>query len=407
MDNITEKIIAAGLTVEEYENCLDDIRSVSEHVSDLGWSGIVNKYGLNMHPDTIRKGAQASIFGSVFVSEYYKDKFKNQKYDTSKDLTLQKAEIQMERQKLFDEKRCLNKLYRDAARLENMTEIVKRAIDDYVKSPLPPSPTARSYFGNNDMIVHLTDIHYGLKVYNGFNKFDSDVLRQRLSNYLSNIKRIIEYDRPENCYLILGGDLINGFIHLETRLDNKENVIQQVIGVSDLISQFIEEIIPLVNYTYVYSVAGNHGRTNANKNEYHKGENFDILVPHYLKVYFKNYDNVEICDNVIDEYTASFKVKNKQIFAVHGDKDTVQTVVSNMRKFSCRLNIGNPDMIFMGHRHCNGMTTVDSVKVIESGCVNGMDEYCVDKRLIGYPEQMVVIVNESKSYNFYDINLED
>ena len=58
MDNITEKIIAAGLTVEEYESCLDDIRSVSEHVSDLGWSGIVNKYGLNMQKNTIRKGTK-------------------------------------------------------------------------------------------------------------------------------------------------------------------------------------------------------------------------------------------------------------------------------------------------------------------------------------------------------------
>lgn len=406
MENIADKIHSTGLTIEEYENCLEDIRLVSEHISDLGWSGIVKKYNLNMHPDTIRKGAQASIFGSVFVSGYYKDKFKDEKIDSLNELTLKKAEIEMSRQKMFDERRSLKKMYRDMGRIDNMTEIVRRAINEYVQTPIPSSSIIPMCKSDNDMIVHLTDIHCGLKVHNEFNKFDSEVLRQRMSKYLGYIKCIVAENHPENCYVILGGDLINGFIHLSTRLDNKENVIQQVITVSELISQFIENISTLVNHVYVYSAAGNHGRTNPNKNDYYKGENFDVLVPYYQKVYFRNFNNVDICDNRIDEYTASFKVRNKQIFAVHGNKDTTLTVVHNMQKFANRLSMPMPDMIFMGHRHCNGVTTVEGVKVIESGSIDGMDNYCVDRRLIGSPEQMVVIVNDEKSYKYYDINLD-
>lgn len=406
MENITDKIHEIGLTIEEYEHCLDDIRMVSEHISDLGWSGIVKKYNLKMHPDTLRKGAQASIFGSVFVSGYYKDKFKDSKNNSSNELALQKAEIEMSRQKMFDERRSLKKIYRDMGRIDNMVEIVRRAINEYVKSPIPQSSVVPICKSENDMIVHLTDLHCGLKVNNGFNKFNSEVLKQRLSKYLGHITSVVVENHPENCYVVLGGDLINGFIHLSTRLDNKENVIQQVITASELISQFIEMVSQLVNHVYVYSVAGNHGRTNANKNDYYKGENFDILVPHYQKVYFRNFDNVDICDNQIDEYTANFKVRNKQIFAVHGDKDTTFTVAHNMQKMARKLSLPMPDMIFMGHRHCNGVTTVDGIKIIESGSMDGMDNYCVDKRLVGSPEQMVVIINDEKSYKYYDINLD-
>lgn len=406
MSEIQDRIHEKGLTIEEYEKCLEDIRLVSEHISDLGWDGIVKKYALNMHPDTIRKGAQASIFGSTFVSQYYKDKFKNENCNISDELTLQKTAVKMERQKLFDERRSLNKLIRDASRKEDMVDIVRRCINDYMKSPLPPSPAAKSFYNDNDMIVHLTDIHYGLQVDNGFNRFDSYIVKERLSNYLKQIKNIVIENNPENCYLILGGDFIHGFIHLTTRLENKENVIQQVIGVSDLIIQFVDELNKLVRHTYVYSVAGNHGRTNAQKDDYYKGENFDILIPNFLKVYFRNYETVDICDNIIDEYTATFEVRNKCIYATHGDKDSVLTVVANMNKLSRKMNLKQPDIIFMGHRHCNGMKTIDGVKVIEGGCVNGMDSYCVDKRLIGSPEQMVMILDNGKTYKYYDINLE-
>ena len=65
-----------------------------------------------------------------------------------------------------------------------------------------------------------------------------------------------------------------------------------------------------------------------------------------------------------------------------------------------------PEGILMGHRHHNAFTSQSNVKVIESGCVSGMDNYCIDNRLVGTPEQMVVVTNKNKLIKgLYDIQL--
>jgi hypothetical protein len=67
-----------------------------------------------------------------------------------------------------------------------------------------------------------------------------------------------------------------------------------------------------------------------------------------------------------------------------------------MTKIARKANVALPDVCYLGHRHTNGLTTVDGVKVIESGCVDGMDSYCIDERLTGTAEQTVTVVTESK-----------
>ena len=65
-----------------------------------------------------------------------------------------------------------------------------------------------------------------------------------------------------------------------------------------------------------------------------------------------------------------------------------------------------PDGIIMGHRHNNSLSTEHSVKIIQCGCVVGMDDYCVDKRISGEPEQCVFITSENRTVKcLYDIGL--
>jgi hypothetical protein len=40
------------------------------------------------------------------------------------------------------------------------------------------------------------------------------------------------------------------------------------------------------------------------------------------------------------------------------------------------------------------LETIDDVKVIQSGCIDGMDSYTIDSRLVGTPEQTVTVVTE-------------
>lgn len=89
-------------------------------------------------------------------------------------------------------------------------------------------------------------------------------------------------------------------------------------------------------------------------------------------------------------------------FAVHGDKDTPTGVVNSLTMMTGM----KPDIVLMGHRHTNGLTTVYDTKVYESGCVDGPDNYCMDKRLKNKPEQTVLVVNDLGLDCAYDVKLD-
>ena len=121
-----------------------------------------------------------------------------------------------------------------------------------------------------------------------------------------------------------------------------------------------------------------------------------MLVPFACKKDLKNVENVKFIDNYLDCDIATFKVRGHMVYATHGDKDTAKNVVYHMTQFARKAKLPLPDLCYLGHRHKNGLTTVDDVKVIESGCVDGMDAYAIDRRLVGTPEQTVTVVTAKK-----------
>ncbi len=312
-----------------------------------------------------------------------------------KELQIQKQELQKEKQKLYDERTGLNKILREQSRREELFSIVKRAIDEYepIVFDYLPSPIIDS---DSDMIVHLTDVHVGVNIDSPLNTYNFDILQERLKKYLNEISDIRGTYNSTNAYVILGGDMIHGLIHTNARLESKENIIEQIKMVSDVIGHFIDELRHVFSNVFVYTTPGNHSRSTANKEESARGENFDLLIPYILRKDFKNVKNVIIEDNTLDVNIATFNVRGWNIYASHGDKDSDKTVVYNMTKLARRARYPLPDLCFLGHRHANGLTTVDEVKVIQSGCCDGMDSYAIDGRFAGAPEQTVTVITEKK-----------
>lgn len=74
--DINDIISKSGLTSEQYEECLQMILDKKNNVIDVDWHELVDKYNLNIASDTLRR-ANHSIFGGVFVFEYFKNKYKN------------------------------------------------------------------------------------------------------------------------------------------------------------------------------------------------------------------------------------------------------------------------------------------------------------------------------------------
>ena len=382
-----------------YEQILSECSDKVHGISELDWVDIVDKYNLNLHYDSLRKSQQLPLFGGAFVAEYYKWKASKNKNTQSDEylnkIRLEKQEIKKEKQKLFDERAGLNKLLREQGRREELYNIVKRAIDDYVPIKFEYSPVP-SIDSDTDMVIQLSDIHCGVDIVSPFNVFNFDVLQERLKRYLDEVFEIRDTYDSQNAYLILGGDMLHGLIHTNARIEAKENVVEQIIKISDVVGNFVNELRYKFANVFIYTTPGNHSRSTANKEESVRGENFDLLVPYVLAKEFKDVDNVFIKDNTLDVGIATFDVRGWNVYASHGDKDTEKNVVYNMTRLARRAKQPLPDICFLGHRHNNGLTTVDEVKVIQTGCVDGMDSHAIDSRYAGAPEQAVTVISENK-----------
>ena len=320
--------------------------------------------------------------------------------DYIRELRNAKHELQMEKQKLSDERTELNRALREQARKESYIDLVSRQLQNV--KPLEFDYTPRDYRStDNDLICHITDLHAGINIDHWYNRFDMSVLRERLWKYLDQLFDIQKRHNSQDCYVVIG-EILSGLIHHELRIENNENIVEQFIYVSSMLSEFLAEVSKRFESVYVYITPGNHSRVVANKEHSLRGENFDVLLPHYLKASLQNYHNVFIEDNKKDCDVAIFDVRGNHVFGVHGDKDETSNVV---QRFTMIFGV-KPDIVLMGHRHTNALTTVYDTKVIQSGCVSGSDNYCLDRRLKNRPEQTVSVVSEDGLVCIYDVKVD-
>lgn len=326
----------------------------------------------------------------------------NEKYID--EIKLQKQELAKERVKVRDERNELNRMLREEARKESYKEQVLRSIFEHERSPLLYDES-RKFDGfvdaDNDLIISLTDLHTGIEIDNFFNKFDEEVLRKRLTRYLDKIFEVQERHGSENAYVILS-ELVSGIIHNELRIESNQNLIEQFLTATDYISQFLVELSYRFSRVHVFMCAGNHSRISPKKEDSLKGENIDHLAIPFLVAKLQNFKNIDFHNNEIEESIAMFNVRGNVVMSSHGDKDTPSNVV---QKFTMMFGI-KPNLVYLGHRHTNGMLTVYDTKVIQSGCMSGSDNYCMDKRLKNKPEQTISVVTENGLECIYDVKFD-
>ena len=273
-----------GLTCESYEALLKDCSDKVQKITDVEWAELISKYDLGVHYDTLRKSSQF-ITGGAFVSEYYKWKAsKNKNIDEDeyfKKIRLEKQEIQKEKRKLFDERLDINKRLREESRLETTIEKFEDMLTNIgTERYISYSPIASK--SDNDMIVCLSDLHIGASFYNFDGCYDSDLAKDRLNKYLSEIIDIQETHNTENCVVMLLGDLLSGNIHKTISVTNKENVIEQVKLTCEYISDFVYELGKHFKSVELRGVSGNHSRIDE-KEDALLGERLDTLIIWFIK----------------------------------------------------------------------------------------------------------------------------
>jgi len=322
-------------------------------------------------------------------------------------------ELKKLKQEISDERRDYQRTVREESRNNSMVDLIRGIIRETVE-PYEPQKGEKRFTGlengEEEMVVCLSDIHAGIEVDNFCNSYNSTEVQNRLCKYANAIEEIVcRHPGITTCHIALGGDNISGAIHQNLRLENNENVVRQVKTVSLAIADFVKKVSNLFDAVYVYSVSGNHSRVFPNKKDHLTGEELDDLIPFFLEAKFDGSEVVRIMadEKYIfenpDPTIKRFVVANEHLFyLVHGDKDTPANVVKNLT-----MMFGEkPAAVIMSHRHHNAYDTQYGVKVIQNGSLVGTDRYCIDHRITGNPEQMVVISTPSRCVEcIYDVKL--
>ena len=363
---------------------------------DIDWQEIVNLCNINWSADHCRK----TMIGAIRHQDYIDSKTKEQLESEQYEKVIQKElEIKKEKVKVHDLKTQVNKQIRELARKENLGEILEEKLDK-----LPNQMINMNYINHmpskKQGIAMISDVHYGMVVDNFLNKYNPDIAQERM-NYLTD--KIIEYSKLNNLDVMnvcLLGDMISGEQYLSVRLENRENLINQIINVSELLSEAIYKISLNVPFVTVSIADGNHGRA-YNKKENLNKDNYTELIRKFLELKLKDISNITFTENVYDNNIISFECCGNTVVGLHGDKckkDKVSYEMYNM------LN-KKIDIILMGHFHQISQDICYETIVYRNGSFIGTDEYARNLNLNTYPTQKLLIVSELGVECCYDIRL--
>ena len=247
-------------------------------------------------------------------------------------------EFKKERRKLLDQRNALQKIINGRSRQEELNEILIEEIrnGDLPKLNYLPTQTEPS---SNDLLVSLNDIHYGMTVNNVWNTYNPDICKTMMCQYLDKIISIANTHHSENCIVYNCGDSISGNIHATIQISNKENVVKQVKGISELIAEFLAELSKHFKTVKYLNVSGNHSRI-APKDDAPYDERLDDLIEWYLSARLQNFENILIdTDSRIDSAMFVTDIRGKTYCGVHGDFETNESKISALRSMVQKTNL--------------------------------------------------------------------
>lgn len=315
-----------------------------------------------------------------------------------------KQEITKERMKLRDERTALNKELRNHARYEVNNEMWEAKLAAIGRQNFPIVDYDGKETGRA-LLICLSDWHIGMDFDTYTGKYNTEIAKQRLSRFLYNIRDIKRRHEANTAYVVLLGDMISGTPHSVIALENRENVIEQVMTASELLSSFIYQLSQEFARVNVTSVVGNHSRITQNKKDALVGERLDALITWHVRSELKHLPNVTMYDvmsasegtfDIVDIYGRTYAI-------LHGDYD--KFTENGVAKLIAYLGFV-PYAVVMAHKHNPAFMVANGITCIQSGCLSGSgDQFTLEHRMRGQASQTVCVCTEDGVEAMYPVRL--
>lgn len=303
--------------------------------------------------------------------------------ELAEELSLIKDSIYKEKCKLQDVQREKRKSLRVEARFESLVDVLKSEIRNL--PPIKLNVCNRKADENIEASILVSDLHVGLIVDNTTHYYDIEVAKERLGELCS---KTIKYCKLHNVHKLnveLLGDAVSGIIQLGNRVDEEEDSISQIITVSEMLSNFINELKAEIPQVIIYAVIGNHSSVFANKKERSNKENFERLIFEYIKLRVGQ----KVITNGLEDYLV-YKIKDKTVVLTHGNRDNLQNAKQH---FVDLLGI-IPDYIHFGHIHHFNIKDDCDTEITTNGSLISTDDFAVSIRKSTKASQVLIIYGE-------------
>lgn len=299
-----------------------------------------------------------------------------------------KDDIYKERCLLQDANREKRSILREEARFENLTQVLKESIKTLPNYEIKQYKSINKNQKRKIAILQLSDWHCGALIKNQFNNYNVKIMIDRATTIRDKALDYCQKHNVTDLVVEINGDMINGQIHVSSRVQAEENAVQQIVIVTDILAKILNSLKPYFNSIKVVTTLGNHGRLLPNKSETITNENFEMLIPIMLK---DKLTDIEIINSQGFDFVA-YKLYDKIILLSHGQHDSLNRTISDFSKIYKFV----PAEIHLAHTHSYKDINDCDVRVTVNGSLMGSDDYAISMRKITTPSQNLIIYESDR-----------
>lgn len=357
---------------------IDYLVEFVENGNSKNWEKAKKDLHSDMHRDSIRKSWYVGKYSGYNVYKYMQDKMEKEYSSDEEFVRLEKLREKeyMERVRLQDANREKRAVLREYSRVEAIKEYIELKLDE--RKPRPFIKCNYAIKNGNEASLLVSDLHCYATVDSIFNTYNIDVLRERMAKLANKTIAWCHRESVEYLNVEILGDMISGIIHGSTIAQAQEDIIDQVLDVSDILTDFILSLKSEIPHITVYSVYGNHGRTMQGKSDAANKSNYERIIPAYIRKELRNND-IQVIDSGFEDFVAYFLRDGRLIVCTHGTNDNPTTVNKTFTKL-----LGQDVFdIHMGHFH--------NPKEGDGTTVIGSDDYSISKRFYNIPTQILKV----------------
>ncbi len=306
-----------------------------------------------------------------------------------------KDDLYKQQVKTRDKLRELRTGLRNEARLDNLKDIFIECADIISKENPISIDTYPASKGDRVAVLQISDLHYGEIVDDFLNTYNKDVFNERIEKLTNDTINYCKLMDIKTLKVLNQGDLFSGNIHISSRVNSEENVVEQTMYVSEVLAKMLTKMAEFIEEVEFHTVLDNHSRINKNKFEHIEKESFGMFVPWFLETRLSNIKNIKVMQNRIKECEelniGVVDIFHEKAFYVHGHEDKVASVIQDLTLMTRVF----PISVFMGHLHQNMEKEVHGIDMIMNPSLIGSGEYSKSIRKTSKPRQKLTIYENS------------